>query len=221
MSAPIRVTIIGSYKRHWDDIKRARRAFIRGGMEVLRPVSETVIENESGDWVRVEGDPAEAHLMREKQLAAIRASDIVYVVNPGTYIGYAGQFECGYAHGLHIPIYYLEQPFETSSAPGQVGKPLNIMQSLAAEQIKPADSVLLDDFVRGHALHVGRRGATLILQGADDHPVLAHDIAGPLAIRETNGITLRPLTSTDGAPYRMQLLAIAHQGGIPTRESAS
>ena len=95
------------------------------------------------------------------------------------------------------------------------------MQSLSADQIRPADAVILADFIKGTALHVGRKGALLVLQGSPEHPVLAHEIAGPLAIREAAQITLRPLTSTEGTMYRMQLLAGAHQHSIPVREAAT
>lgn len=216
MSEPTRTTIIGSYKRHWDDIKSARRIFLRAGIDVLRPVSDHVIEDGS-DWVRVEGDPAEVSMMRERQLDAIRHSDFVYVVNPGGYIGTAGNIECGFALALQIPIHYLEQPYDSAAAPGRFGRPQSVLRQLSQAQVAPADQTLIDDFVRGDA-QVGRRGASLVVQGAAERPVLAHEEAGPLAIWDGDSIELRPLVHHAGRPARMQLIVSGYQCRVPMRE---
>jgi hypothetical protein len=147
----------------------------------------------------------------------------VYVVDPGGYVGFAGAIECGYAHALRIPIYYSHPPFESAAIPGQTARPLAVLQGLSRDQLPPADVQLLDDYVRGHALHVGREGAQLSLQGAEGTPVLAHRIAGPLAIRREDRIELRPASSAhhSGMPYRVQLLTLAHKHQVPTREERS
>jgi hypothetical protein len=218
MTDTLKTTIIGSYKRSWDDIQQARRIFLRAGLDVLRPVSDVIIDNEGGDWVRVEGDPPEAHLMRERQLEAIRNSDFVYVVNPAGFIGTAGSVECGYALALQIPIYYSSPPFDPAAAPGTVARALGVLQSLSRDKLPPADLQLLEDYVRGEALHIGRRGSALSLQGADAAPVLAHHTAGPLARRMDDHIELRPNAHRDAIHYRMQLLGLAHKHHVRTRE---
>jgi hypothetical protein len=216
MSDPTKTTIIGSYKRHWEDIKNVRRVFLRAGVEVLRPVSDKIIEG-SGDWVRVEGDPAEAQMMRERQLDAIRHSDFVYVVNPGGYIGNAGQLECGYALALQVPIHYMELPYDSAAAPGQVGRPQHVLRQLSRDQLAPADQSLVEDFVQGD-VQIGRRAAQLQIQGTSERPVLAHEEAGPLALRTADMIELRPLTHHLGRAARLQLIVSAYQHRVQVRE---
>lgn len=109
------VTISGSYSKHFDRITSAKQEFEALGVEVLRPVSETVISSIDG-LVRLEGDPQDYQDIHKAQLQAISGSDLLYVVNPGGYVGSAATLEIGYAHALGIPIATSEKAFEAAVA---------------------------------------------------------------------------------------------------------
>jgi nucleoside 2-deoxyribosyltransferase len=110
------VTISGSYRKHFDRLMEAKRAFEEMGVKVLRPHSEKIISDEREELVRLEGDPKEASAVQEAQLKAIHDSNFVYVVNPGGYVGNAATLEVGYAHRAQTPVVTSEIPFEPAVA---------------------------------------------------------------------------------------------------------
>lgn len=128
MSAPVKVTIAGSYRKHFDRIVEAKREFEEQGAEVLRPRTETVAASDS-ELVRLEGDPDDLREVREAQFEAIRGADVLYVVNPGGYVGSAATIEVGYAHRGGTPVVTSEPPFEADVAVlvAAVGSPAQAM----------------------------------------------------------------------------------------------
>src|ERR1017187_7610830 len=92
-SAPT-VTISGSYRKHLNRILAAKRRFEELGAIVLRPHTEEVVSSE-GALVRLQGDPLNVRAVQLLQLEAIAASELVYVVNPGGYVGASATLEVG------------------------------------------------------------------------------------------------------------------------------
>lgn len=107
----MKVTIAGSYRKHFDRLVRAKKDFEEVGVEVLRPKS-TEISSADEELVRLEGDPGDISEVQERQLEALRDCDFVYVVNPGGYLGPSATLEVGYAHRAGTPIIASEAPFE-------------------------------------------------------------------------------------------------------------
>jgi len=134
MSAPVKVTIAGSYRKHFDRIAEAKRAFEAEGAEVLRPRTEEVAASDN-ELVRLEGDPDDLRAVREAQFEAIRAADVLYVVNPGGYLGPSATIEVGYAHRGGIPVITSEPPFEADVAVlvAAVGSPAQAMERMRRE----------------------------------------------------------------------------------------
>lgn len=110
-----KVTISGSYRKHFDRLVSAKKDFTTLGAEVLRPHSDSISVADQ-ELVRLEGDPDDLRAVQEKQLEALRDSDFVYVVNPGGYLGPSATLEVGYAHRAGTPVYASEQPFEPAVA---------------------------------------------------------------------------------------------------------
>jgi hypothetical protein len=106
-----KVTISGSYRKHLGRILAAKRQFEALGLVVLRPEAETILESE-GALVRLEGDSDDLGAIQEAQLRAISASDLVYVVNPGGYIGTSATLEVGWARRAGITVVSAEPAFE-------------------------------------------------------------------------------------------------------------
>jgi len=107
----VRVTIAGSYRKHFDRILEAKQLFEHLGAEVLRPHAEKITSQDE-ELVRLEGDPSGLRAVQEAQLEAIRKSDLLFVVNPGGYLGSSSTLEVGYAHRQGAPVVTNEQPFE-------------------------------------------------------------------------------------------------------------
>jgi hypothetical protein len=107
----MKVTISGSYRKHFDRLIRAKKDFQSLGAEVLRPHSDE-ITNADEELVRLEGDPEDIRAVQEKQLKALKDCDFVYVVNPGGYLGPSATLEVGYAYRAGTPIITSETPFE-------------------------------------------------------------------------------------------------------------
>lgn len=128
----VKVTICGSYRKHLDRIVEAKREFEKLGATVLRPRAETPVESADDELVRLEGDPAERRAVRAAQFEAIADSDLVYIVNPGGYVGSSATLEVGYAHRTGTPVVAAEEPFEADVADvvAAVGDPAAALRCL-------------------------------------------------------------------------------------------
>lgn len=140
------VTISGSYRKHLPAILRAREAFTYFGITVLRPTSDAILED-AGAFVRLEGDPKDPRDAARRQLDAIRLSRLLYVVNPGGYVGGSAMYECGFAAGLGVPVVFSEPPFEAAALEqaSAIGDPGRAVAMLMHNTMLPGDATLLDD----------------------------------------------------------------------------
>jgi hypothetical protein len=109
--APLSVSLIGSFRKFYDQVVEAAQVFTSAGVVVRSPAISTVINREDS-YVRFTVDPP---LCSDYQIQAatnerIRASDLVYVVAPDGYVGRATCLELGmiYEHG--IPVFYSAAP---------------------------------------------------------------------------------------------------------------
>lgn len=126
------MTITGSYRKHFERLIEAKRQFEALGARVLRPHAET-ISSVDEDLVLLPGDPDDARELQQAQLEAIAASDLLYVVNPGGYVGAAATLDVGYAHRGGTAIATSELPFEASVAAlaTVIGNPERALEALA------------------------------------------------------------------------------------------
>lgn len=134
--ASTRITLCGSYSKHLDRILRAREEFVALGAEVLRPATDEVVSRDG--MVLLVGDPQDPYLLRQEQFAAIEASQLVYLVNPGGYVGAAATLETGYAVACGIPVVSSEDPFENEvellvEGVGDPAEALEIFEKLQGE----------------------------------------------------------------------------------------
>jgi hypothetical protein len=109
------VTISGSYRKHLDRILVAKRRFEELGATVLRPHTEEIADAEAS-LVRLQGDPDDVREVQSLQLQAIARSDLVYVVNPGGYVGASATLEVGYARRGATIVVTAEPAFEDAVA---------------------------------------------------------------------------------------------------------
>jgi hypothetical protein len=119
----VTVTIAGSYRKHFDRLVDAKQRFEALGAEVLRPHSTTISSTDE-ELVRLEGDPDDARAVQAAQFSAISRSQLLYVVNPGGYVGASATLEIGYAFRQGALIVTAEQAFEAVVATiARVGLP--------------------------------------------------------------------------------------------------
>src|SRR5215472_5022438 len=110
MTAPS-VSLIGSFRQHYPDIRQAARIFTAAGLTVKSPPISRIIDPER-DYVRFEADPPEATdlQIQAETFTSIFSSDFVYVVDPGGYIGQMTAYELGRITERGIAVYYAEPP---------------------------------------------------------------------------------------------------------------
>lgn len=100
----MRVTVSGSFTKHWDDIQAAVRHFTELGAKVLSPINGPPVREEGG-FVYLRGDVGPADTVEQRHLCAIQQSDLLYIVNPGGYLGNSVALEIGYALSWHTAIW--------------------------------------------------------------------------------------------------------------------
>jgi hypothetical protein len=105
------VAIIGSFRKHYEQVVRAARHFEAVSVAVLSPPISRIV-NPGADFVRFETDRLDSadHQIQSETFSRIFAADFVYVVAPGGYIGRTTSYELGRVHARGIPVYYSERP---------------------------------------------------------------------------------------------------------------
>lgn len=105
------VSLIGSFRRHYAEIRKTARIFTAAGMTVKSPPLSRIIDPRR-DFVRFETDPPEASdlQIQTATLNKIFSSDMVYVVNPDGYIGQMTAHELGRIAERRMAVYYAEHP---------------------------------------------------------------------------------------------------------------
>ncbi|MCY3016287.1 MAG: hypothetical protein NT171_16565 [Planctomycetota bacterium] len=105
-------TVSGSFRKHLASIESKILELQFAGFAILSPKTTRVIGEERG-FVILEGDRGSPQTIEQAHLNAIRSSDLLYVVNPGGYVGPSAAMEIGYAAALGVTIFASETPEES------------------------------------------------------------------------------------------------------------
>lgn len=105
------VSLVGSFRQHYQEVRKAAKIFAAAGMTVKSPPISRIVDRER-EFVRFESDPP---LVSDRDIQAatlekIFSSDFVYVVNPDGYIGRTTAYELGRIHERGMAVYYAEPP---------------------------------------------------------------------------------------------------------------
>jgi hypothetical protein len=108
---PVTASVIGSFRRHYQEVVLAVEAFRRSGILVYSPAVSFIV-NPADDFVRFESDPpfSENADIQFRALKHILASDFVFVVAPNGYIGRTTCYELGIVHMAGIPLFFSTPP---------------------------------------------------------------------------------------------------------------
>ncbi len=100
----IRVTVSGSFRQHWESVRRSVAAFKTAGVQVLSPASTERDDRQVEGFVYLKGEDGFPKDIELHHLNSIARSDALYVVSPGGYLGPSAALEIGYALALHVPV---------------------------------------------------------------------------------------------------------------------
>lgn len=107
------ISIIGSFRQHYDHVVAAARVFEFAGIKVKSPALSRIV-NPEDDYVRFESDPPSCSdlTIQRATLDKILTSDVVYVACPGGYIGRTTSYELGQVHHRGIPVFFSQFPHD-------------------------------------------------------------------------------------------------------------
>jgi hypothetical protein len=109
---PLNATVSGSFRRAMGAVQEAVYRITDAGARVLSPADPRVVD-QFGDFVFVASDRVRAiKLVQSRHLAAIQASDFVWLVAPEGYIGQSGAMEVGFAVAAGTPVFCSEVPVD-------------------------------------------------------------------------------------------------------------
>lgn len=105
--------IIGSFRKHYNQMVDIIDIFNKNAIEVLSP-REAIIINPEDEFVVFDYDPKDLSdkEIEDKVLEKMHNVDFVYLYNPGGYIGLSASFEIGYCHAHGIKVYAFEESNE-------------------------------------------------------------------------------------------------------------
>lgn len=111
----MKACIIGSFRKHYDDILKIIDLFECNNIQVLSPKKSSILDEEA-EFVIFESDnPAFSNAEIQLEVFKnISKSDFVYVWNPDGYVGKTVCYEIGAIHGMGRikDLYYKEMPKE-------------------------------------------------------------------------------------------------------------
>ena len=106
----IKATVCGSFRRAMAEVTGAVYELTDSGVQVLSPADPRVV-GQFGDFLFVASDRMRAiKLVESRHLAAIKASDFVWLVAPDGYVGQSGAMEMGFALAVGTPVFCSEVP---------------------------------------------------------------------------------------------------------------
>ena len=100
------ISLIGSFRRHYELIRDIAEFFAANGVAVPTPSVSTVLDPDAS-YPRLACDLPELsdHDIQAATLARLLASDAVYVVAPGGYIGLDTSMEIGHILQAEVPLF--------------------------------------------------------------------------------------------------------------------
>jgi hypothetical protein len=187
-------TVCGSFRRAMGAVADAVYRYTDAGVRVLSPADPRVVD-QFGDFLFVASDRARAiKLVESRHLAAIEASDFVWLVTPEGYIGQSGAMEVGFAVAVGTPIFCSEVPVDLTLRQyvTPLASPLDAIHAVGKRPPSAARNVLLDPEGALRDAHddLDRIGAVLLGAGSRRGAELQ------VAIERLESQVARPLRSS-------------------------
>jgi hypothetical protein len=107
---PLRATVSGSFRRALPGVQDAVRELVELRVKVLSPADPRAVAQVDG-FLFVASDLVRTiKPVQSRHLAAIAASDFLWLVAPAGYVGQSASMEIGYATAVGTPVYASEAP---------------------------------------------------------------------------------------------------------------
>jgi hypothetical protein len=104
------VTIIGSFRKYYDDICSVIQMFEQNGIRVLSPKISFIVKDLDGFVVlKSDNSSNKPYEIQQKVFDNIEKSDFVYVWNPGGYVGLTTAYEIGRVAEKGLCIFFKEK----------------------------------------------------------------------------------------------------------------
>jgi hypothetical protein len=103
------VTIIGSFRKYYDEICTVIEMFEQNEIRVLSPKISRIVENLDGFVILKSDNSDNPQEIQQRVFDNIDLSDYVYVWNPDGYVGVTTAYEIGRIAEKGIDIYYKEK----------------------------------------------------------------------------------------------------------------
>ncbi len=108
MSAHVKTVISGSYRKHFPKMLQIKEFLQKEGIEVLTPVSSSVV-NPGEEFILLDEDRvADPRTLQDSVFAKMRGCSFIVLANIGDYTGKAAVLEMGYAVAMGIQILSIE-----------------------------------------------------------------------------------------------------------------
>lgn len=108
-----RCILHGSFRKHFELIKKTHKLFTEAGIEVLAPKFVDIISFDGG-FALLEGeegkDPRMIELLYLHHLKRLGENGFSYFVNPEGYIGKSASYELGISQITNVPCFFLNSP---------------------------------------------------------------------------------------------------------------
>lgn len=105
---PLTTLIVGSYRRHFEQILGIKSSLEACGIDVLAPASEQIV-NPGETFALLESDENRTpRQVQDRIFSLIRSSDFVVVANIDGYLGHATTLEIGYAIAVGTEVLTIE-----------------------------------------------------------------------------------------------------------------
>lgn len=109
-AATLTATVSGSFHRFMHGIESAVHELAARGVRVLSPAHPKVVGH-IGEFLFVASDRVRSiRLVQDRHLDSVEASDFLWLVCPGGYVGQSASMELGFAVANNVPVFSTDVP---------------------------------------------------------------------------------------------------------------
>jgi hypothetical protein len=151
----VRATVSGSFRRAMGAVQASVYRLTDLGVPVLSPADPRVVDR-LGDFLFVASDNVRViKLVQSRHLAAIAASDFLWIVAPEGYLGQSASMEIGYATAVGTPVFGRDVPTDVTLRQYVtiVADELDAVQAATRSRAASVPHVLLDPVAALEAAH--------------------------------------------------------------------
>lgn len=145
-----RCVLHGSFRKHFEEIKRVYKLFTQAGIEVLAPELSEIKSVEAGFTI-LESDQEKDHRMIEllylHNLKRLGENGFSYFVDPEGYIGKSASYELGIAQISNVRCFFSESPIDHPAYvhKNSIWKPEQFVEYVLENNELPAPRIRRDE----------------------------------------------------------------------------